>query len=624
MASHTTTTEHNAGSADPGVLGNAHTRLDQQRRGDDPRPTKPTLGIGKLPGASSVGSREAAPTTDPFISQQLLKTTCPYCSYTLHHHPHTSNPATVHIPHIPPKLATPAPALSTTIPQPPTDSWAQVMDPHSTCSVGETSANIDDTTPLPSITCNVPATKSEITNMYLLDETGKPITSHTSKPFTTVPSIEGPQGERVHILAIVDSGAMINVIDIATYQCIASRLNKLSPSMCTLHMADGSLVPSSGVWSGPFHWGSAHITATFEVFPNGGTWHMLIDKPLLEQLHAVYDYTADTITLTVEGATVATTIHNFAKRSLNTNTLPAPLPSSPPTANHTKVCATTNNPIPNIQLVDTFLACEDDPVQQSGDVFTVSNSPLNDDLDTIFTRLKEKGPFFPPRVAKILDLITLGLLSTKEHNKVTDLVLEFADIFALSVQEVKPVDSITFHLNIPKDKDYPVKVNQCPLTQAQKEWYFPVLDDFVVADVLREIRPNDIKAAHPMVLAQKAHGAPGLSMDEIKWKIEDECIRLGGKLSVNMPPRPPPLTRTTDNPESACKPKWRITHNFNSVNKVCNLAPIVQGDIQAKQQQMAGHKYICIIDFASGFYAIKVEEEDQPYLCIYTEGRGYH
>ena len=32
---------------------------------------------------------------------------------------------------------------------------------------------------------------------------------------------------------------------------------------------------------------------------------------------------------------------------------------------------------------------------------------------------------------------------------------------------------------------------------------------------------------------------------------------------------------------------------------------------------------ICVIDFTSGFYAIKVDKESQPYLCIYTEGRGF-
>ena len=54
------------------------------------------------------------------------------------------------------------------------------------------------------------------------------------------------------------------------------------------------------------------------------------------------------------------------------------------------------------------------------------------------------------------------------------------------------------------------------------------------------------------------------------------------------------------------------------------MAPMMQGDIHTKQQRLAGHNYICVVDFASGFYAIDVEKDDQPYLCIYTEGRGYH
>jgi len=68
------------------------------------------------------------------------------------------------------------------------------------------------------------------------------------------------------------------------------------------------------------------------------------------------------------------------------------------------------------------------------------------------------------------------------------------------------------------------------------------------------------------------------------------------------------------------KVKWRICQNFNDINKVSEVAPTPQGDIAAKQQRLAGHEYICILDFAAGFYAIPVEEESQPYLCFYTEG----
>ncbi|KIK47923.1 hypothetical protein CY34DRAFT_47231, partial [Suillus luteus UH-Slu-Lm8-n1] len=121
--------------------------------------------------------------------------------------------------------------------------------------------------------------------------------AQTSNPFMTVPHLHGPQGEKVRILAIVDNGAMINAIDTAAFQRIARRLSPLSPSSRTLRMADGSLVPSTGVWMGTISWGPTNIRTSFEVFPSGGSWRMLIGKPLLEQVCAIHDYSSDAILL---------------------------------------------------------------------------------------------------------------------------------------------------------------------------------------------------------------------------------------------------------------------------------------------------------------------------------------
>ncbi|KAG1787214.1 uncharacterized protein HD556DRAFT_1247152, partial [Suillus plorans] len=134
-----------------------------------------------------------------------------------------------------------------------------------------------------------------ITDVYLVDASGKPARSRTSNPFLTVPHLHGPQGEKVRFLAIIDNGAMINAIDTAAYQRIARRLSPLSTSTRTLCMADGSLVPSTSVWTGTFTWGPVQVHMNFEVFPSGGSWRMLIGKPLLEQVSAVHDYSTDTI-----------------------------------------------------------------------------------------------------------------------------------------------------------------------------------------------------------------------------------------------------------------------------------------------------------------------------------------
>ncbi|KAG1798162.1 uncharacterized protein HD556DRAFT_1232622, partial [Suillus plorans] len=113
----------------------------------------------------------------------------------------------------------------------------------------------------------------------------------------TIPQLHRPQGEKVRILAIVDNGAMINAMDTAAHQRIAQRLTPLSPSSRTLCMADGSLVPSTGIWTGTVSWGPINVHTSFEVFPSGGSWRMLIGKPLLEQVHAIQDYGNDAIML---------------------------------------------------------------------------------------------------------------------------------------------------------------------------------------------------------------------------------------------------------------------------------------------------------------------------------------
>ena len=133
-----------------------------------------------------------------------------------------------------------------------------------------------------------------------------------------------------------------------------------------------------------------------------------------------------------------------------------------------------------------------------------------------------------------------------------------------------------------------------------------------------------MRAVHLTILAQKAHGALGLTMDEIRWIVEDQCREVGVEPNQDLLPRPTQGNQTTaTESKKEEKPKWRICQNFNEINKVTRVAPMLQGDIRGKQQQLAGHEYVCIIDFAAGFYAIKVDKKSQPYLCIYMEGRGF-
>ena len=70
--------------------------------------------------------------------------------------------------------------------------------------------------------------------------------------------------------------------------------------------------------------------------------------------------------------------------------------------------------------------------------------PVSMSHDEIFTRLTEKGPFYPPRVNTILDTVQIGAISPDESIKVRALLRKFADIFALLVKEVKPISTTKY------------------------------------------------------------------------------------------------------------------------------------------------------------------------------------
>jgi hypothetical protein len=69
--------------------------------------------------------------------------------------------------------------------------------------------------------------------------------------------------------------------------------------------------------------------------------------------------------------------------------------------------------------------------------------------------------------------------------------------------------------------------------------------------------------------------------------------------------------------------KWRICQDFREVNKHTKVAPMPQGDIHAKQHRLSGHRYVSIIDFISGFYAVEIDSRLRPYTAFYIEGMGH-
>ena len=77
----------------------------------------------------------------------------------------------------------------------------------------------------------------------------------------------------------------------------------------------------------------------------------------------------------------------------------------------------------------------------------------------IFTR--QTNAFAPLRVDYIIRSVKVGNdISAEEREKVTELLTEFADVFACSLKEVLPIPEAQVNLTIPKDVTFRTSVHQ--------------------------------------------------------------------------------------------------------------------------------------------------------------------
>lgn len=188
------------------------------------------------------------------------------------------------------------------------------------------------------------------------------------------------------------------------------------------------------------------------------------------------------------------------------------------------------------------------------------------------------------------------------------------------MSEVNPIPGVSHQLKIPADARFQTKIGQQSMTPPQRKYLHEKVDEMLAAGIIAPIHPRDVRNVAPTVLAQKVHKGSGLTMDELKHRVNDECISYGIPGEFDLPPRPKPREPATKTPTSQ---KWRICQDFNNLNRVTQIAPMPQGDIRAKQLCLSGHRYLHIFDFAAGFYAIPVHPESQLYIVFYVEGRGY-
>ena len=107
-------------------------------------------------------------------------------------------------------------------------------------------------------------------------------------------------------------------------------------------------------------------------------------------------------------------------------------------------------------------------------------------------------------------------LTTEQHEKVVNLLTEFADCFALAFSEVIFIPGAEHHIHVPPDTTFLKKIPyQQQLTESQKNYLSNAIDELLTADIIESIRPEDVLCASPITLAHKAHEGLGLSLEEL-------------------------------------------------------------------------------------------------------------
>ncbi|KZP10725.1 hypothetical protein FIBSPDRAFT_681999, partial [Athelia psychrophila] len=96
--------------------------------------------------------------------------------------------------------------------------------------------------------------------------------------------------------------------------------------------------------------------------------------------------------------------------------------------------------------------------------------------------------FSKERVEEILEKVKLGPdLTDEQQGRVCDLIMKYADIFALSLSEVRPVNWYKHHLTVDPEVPLPKRAGQRTITGAQGAWFYGMLDDMEESYIIQKV-----------------------------------------------------------------------------------------------------------------------------------------
>ncbi|QRV76999.1 Retrovirus-related Pol polyprotein from transposon [Ceratobasidium sp. AG-Ba] len=227
-------------------------------------------------------------------------------------------------------------------------------------------------------------------------------------------------------------------------------------------------------------------------------------------------------------------------------------------------------------------------------------------------------PFDETQVTEVLSKIKVSTdLLPKQLKSVQNLVREFADVFALSLSEVTPVDFIQHCLDIPAGTAFPRQAGQKRLTEPQCKWVYRVLDNMEQAKIVTKVSQDQVAAVSPTNAVPKPGGAELLSLDLLRRMANEQC-RLH-----NIPIMwPEAEEKPQEDRKSPGEPKFHVVHNYATINRHTQVQPFPMGNLAAMQRKVARHCWISVMDFMAGFNAVPMAPESVPYTGFHVDGRG--
>ena len=127
-------------------------------------------------------------------------------------------------------------------------------------------------------------------------------------------------------------------------------------------------------------------------------------------------------------------------------------------------------------------------------------------------------------------------------------------MFALSISEVKHIPGASHRLDVPEDATLNTRIGQRCMTPPQAKYFAKALDIMIDAGVVASIAAKDVKCVSPITMAAKAHTVAGMTLDELKQRLNWECKQaLLGKPFVCSDGESPSMPMSGDGPAKPAK-----------------------------------------------------------------------